>query len=50
VDHNPTKSRSPPLPQGHRIYRVNNYLFPFQSHPRSLDRPGFQEQLACRFA
>ncbi len=37
VDHNPTKSLSPPLPQGHRIYRVNNYLFPFQRHPPSLD-------------
>jgi hypothetical protein len=36
VDHNPTKSLGPPLPQGHRIYRVNNYLFPFQSHPPSL--------------
>lgn len=44
VDHNPTKSRSPPLPQGHRIYRVNNYLFPFQGHPPSLDLPGLQEQ------
>jgi hypothetical protein len=36
VDHNPTKGRSPPLPQGRRIYRVNNYLFPFQGHPPSL--------------
>jgi hypothetical protein len=56
VDHNPTKSRSPPLSQGRRIYRVNNYLFPFQGHPPSLDQPGLQEQmrmkgqLACRFA
>lgn len=40
VDHNPTKSRSPPLPQGHRIDRVNNYLFPFQGHPPSLGLPG----------
>jgi hypothetical protein len=36
VDHNPTESCSPPLPQGHRIHRVNNYLFPFQGHPPSL--------------
>jgi hypothetical protein len=43
VDHNPTKSRSPPLPQGHRIYRVNNYLFPFQGHPPSLDPPGLSQ-------
>ncbi len=40
VDHNPTKSRSPPLPQGHRIFRVNNYLFPFQGHLPRLDVPG----------
>ena len=40
VDHNPTKSRSPPLPQGHRIHRVNNYLFPFQGHPPSLGLTG----------
>ena len=40
VDHNPTKSRSPPLSQGHRIHRVNNYLFPFQGHPPSLGLPG----------
>jgi hypothetical protein len=39
VDHNPTKSRSPPLAQGHRIHRVNNYLFPFQGHPPSLGLP-----------
>jgi hypothetical protein len=44
VDHNPTKSLGPPLSQGHRIYRVNNYLFPFQGHPRNLDLPGLQEQ------
>jgi hypothetical protein len=44
VDHNPTKSRSPPLPQGHRIYRVNNYLFPFQGHPPSLGLPGLRKQ------
>src|SRR6476620_3022753 len=43
VDHNPTKSLGPPLPQGHRIYRVNNYLFPFQGHPPNLDLPGLQE-------
>lgn len=42
MDHNPTKSRSPPLPQGHRIYRVNNYLLPFQGHPPSLDLPGLR--------
>jgi hypothetical protein len=40
VDHNPAKSRSPPLPQCHRIYRMNNYLFPFQGHPPSLGLPG----------
>jgi hypothetical protein len=40
VDHNPTKSLRPPLPQGHRIHRVNNYLFPFQGHPPSLGLPG----------
>ena len=43
VDHNPTKSRSPPLPQSHRIYRVNNYLLPFQGHPPSLSLPGLQK-------
>jgi hypothetical protein len=48
VNHNPTKSLGPPLPQGHRIYRVNNYLFPFQSHPPSLDLPGLQEQMRMR--
>ena len=42
VDHNPAKSRRPPLPQGHRICRVHNYLFPFQGHPPSLDRPGLR--------
>jgi hypothetical protein len=36
VDHNPAKSRSPPLPQGLRIHRVDKYLFPFQGHSRSL--------------
>lgn len=40
VDHNPTESLGPPLPQGNRICRVNNYLFPFQGHPVSLDPPG----------
>ena len=44
VDHNPTKSLGPPLPQGHRIYRVNNHLLPFQGHPPNLDLPGLQEQ------
>lgn len=44
VDHNPTKSLGPPLPQGHRIYRVNNYLFPFQGHPQNLDLPGFRNK------
>src|SRR6266568_2020834 len=45
VDHNPAKSRSPPLPQGHRIHRVNNYLFPFQGHPPSLvGQPGLRKQ------
>jgi hypothetical protein len=44
VDHNPTKSVGPPLPQGHRIYRVNDYLFPFQGHRPNLDLPGLQEQ------
>jgi hypothetical protein len=28
VDDNPAKSLGPPLHQGHRVYRVNNYLFP----------------------
>lgn len=44
VDHNPTKSLGPPLPQGLRIYRVNNYLFPFQGHPPNLDLPWLQER------
>lgn len=39
VDHDPTKSCSPPLPEGHRIHRVNKYLFPFQAHPPSLGLP-----------
>ena len=39
VDHNPTKSLSPPLPQGRWIYTVNNNLFPFQGHPPRLDLP-----------
>lgn len=46
VDHDPPKSLGPPLPQGHRIYRVNNYLFPFQGHQPSLDRQGFENTLA----
>lgn len=44
VDHHPTKRLRPPLPQGHRVDRVNNHLFPFQGHPPNLDRPGLQEQ------
>ena len=36
VDHDPPKCLGPPLPQGHRIYRVNNYLFPFQGHQPRL--------------
>lgn len=32
VHHNPTKGLGPPLPQDHRLYRVNHYLFPFQGH------------------
>jgi len=44
VDDNPTKSLGPPLSQGHRICRVNNYLFPFQGHPPNVDLPGFQEK------
>lgn len=44
VDHHPTKSLGPPLPQAHRVDRVNNHLFPFQGHPPNLDRPGLQEQ------
>jgi hypothetical protein len=44
VDHNPTKSLGPPLPQSHRIYRMNNYLFPCQGHPPSLDLPGFRNR------
>jgi len=39
VDHNPTKSLGPPLPQGRWIDRVDNYLFPFQGHPPNLYRP-----------
>jgi hypothetical protein len=46
MDHNPTKSRSPPLPQGHRIYRVNNYLLPFQGHPPSLDLARLADEAA----
>lgn len=37
VDHDPPKSLGPPLPQGDRVYRVNNYLLPFQGHQPSLD-------------
>ena len=48
VDHNPTKRRSPPLPQRHRIYRVNNHLFPFQGHPPNLNLPGIREQARRR--
>lgn len=48
VDHNPTKSRSPPLPQGHRIYRMNNYLFPLQGHPPSLTCQGFRSRRLVR--
>ena len=44
VDDNPTKGVGPPLPQGHRIQRVDNYLFPFQSHRANLDLPRLQEQ------
>jgi hypothetical protein len=48
VDHNPAKSRSPPPPQGHRIHRVNKYLFPFQGHPPSLGLPGLRNRhLRC---
>ena len=47
VDYNPTKSRSPPLPQGHRIYRVNNHLFPFQGHPPSLGVGGNCNHRPC---
>ncbi|EKX68603.1 hypothetical protein STRIP9103_09320 [Streptomyces ipomoeae 91-03] len=42
VDHDPPKSLGPPLPQRHRIYRVNNYLFPFQGHPPIVDVPGLR--------
>jgi hypothetical protein len=35
VDYNPTKSLCPPLPQSHRIHRVDNHLFSFQGHPPS---------------
>ena len=40
MHYNPTKSPSPPLPQGHRIHRVNKYLFPFQGHLPSLGQAG----------
>jgi hypothetical protein len=40
MDYNPTKSRSPPLPQARRIHRVNKYLFPFQGHLPSLGQAG----------
>ena len=37
VDDDPAKRVGPPLPQGRRIYRMNNYLFPLQRHsPRVL--------------
>ena len=45
MDHNPTKSLGPPLPQGHRIYRVNDYLFPLQGHSPSLDCQGFRQAI-----
>ena len=47
VDHHPAKSRSPPLPQGHRIHRVNNHLFPFQGHPPSLGVGGNCNHRPC---
>jgi hypothetical protein len=48
VDHHPTKSLSPPLSQGHRIYRVHNYLFPFQHHQPTLVCLADQEQSVPR--
>jgi hypothetical protein len=36
VDHDPTKSLGPPLPEADRVYRVNKYLFPLQRHAASV--------------
>ena len=44
VDDNPTKRVGPPLPQGHRIHRVDNHLFPFQGHRANLDLRRLQGQ------
>ena len=44
VDDNPTKRVGPPLPQGRRIHRVDNHLFPIQGHRANLGLPGLQEQ------
>lgn len=44
VDDKPTERVGPPLPQGHWIRRVDNYLFPFQGHRANLDLPGLQVQ------
>ncbi len=38
VDHDPTKSLGPPLPEADRVYRVNKYLFPLQRHPTRVER------------
>jgi hypothetical protein len=45
VDDDPTKRVGPPLPQGHRIRRVDNHLFPFQGHRANLDQPGIEDQV-----
>jgi hypothetical protein len=37
VDDNPAKGVGPPLAKGPWIQRVDNYLFPFQSHRANLD-------------
>ena len=32
IDHHPSKSLGPPFPEGSRIQRVHNHLFPLQNH------------------
>jgi hypothetical protein len=36
VDHHPPQSLRPPFPKGYRVQRVDDHLFPFQSHQPSL--------------
>ena len=44
VDDNPAKGVGPPLSQGQWLQRVDDHLFPFQSHRANLDLPRLQEQ------